>query len=170
MRRCCVVVWCAVCVTRVGSFSAGECSVSLHLSSIGVKDAAVYVNPFVSIVVSSAQGPPVEVQATPFLSLSPSLPLHLHIGRVVHLHTSLQRMEDECLSVFFELRHWKAAKKKVSTRLFAVLEVDEMRRAAQRDMVALELYRKPTDWSKKKLHLLSIKPLYLNLATTVHTH
>ena len=159
-----------LCGLCAGVFASGDCSVSLFLSSIGVKDAEVYVNPFLSIVVSSAHGPPVEVQDTPFLSLHASLPRHLRVERMVHLHTPLQRMVDEQLCVFFELRHWKADKKKVSVRLFALMEPEELRLSAERERVALELYRKPTDFTRKRLHLHSVKPLYLNLSTTITSH
>ena len=149
---------------------AGLSSVSLHVSSVGLKDASEYVNPFVHVLVTSARGPPVEAQATPFLRLSSEDDRALSVDCDVHLSTSLERMASEGLTVFLELRHWKAAKRKVSTRCFALLEPEELRTAAQREAVALELYKKPTDWSKKRLGLLSVKPLYLHLAVTITQH
>ena len=143
---------------------------TLELQRLGLKDAEVYVNPHVSVVVTGTRGPPVEVQDTAFLSLCPSPPCHLHIGAAVHLQTSLERMKDEGLSVFLEVRHWKAAKKKVSVKCFALMEVEELQRAAEAGEVALELYKKPTDYLKKQLHLLSVKPLYLTLTCTLTRH
>jgi hypothetical protein len=160
-----VVVCCVV-----GSFPFGCSSVSFLLHSIGVKDAEGYVNPFISIVVTSPTGPVVEVQDTPFLTLSDSIDRHLTIDQTVHLHTTVDRIRTEGLSVFFELRHWKGGKKKVSVRCFALLELTELEEAARRDRVALEVYKKPTDWNKKRLNLLSIKPLYLNLSCTITQH
>ena len=143
---------------------------TFRLMRVGLKDVENYVNPHLSIVVTSPQGPPVEVQDTPFLLPSPTHTRHLHLGCTVHLHTPLERIRADNLSVFFEVRHWKASKKKVSVRAFALMEVEELTKAAGVEEVALELYKKPTDWKKKQLHLLSVKPLYLHLACNIRTY
>jgi hypothetical protein len=91
-------------------------------------------------------------------------PLYVEFGRLVHLQTPVEEM-DKGWAVFFEFKHYKPQKKKISTRCFAFFEHDEIM-AAQRDNkkeVALELYKKPTDFEKRRLTLFSVKPLYLHL-------
>lgn len=74
------------------------------------------------------------------------------------------------LCLFFEFKHYKPAKKKISTRCFALLESGELERGAQQGQVCLELYKKPTDFSRKSLSLFTIKQLYLHLNLTLTKH
>lgn len=59
-------------------------------------------------------------------------------------------------------------------RCFSILDSSELKqirdRGAQPDgghSVCLELYKKPTDFSKKRLNLHTIKPLYLHLRVEI---
>jgi hypothetical protein len=76
------------------------------------------------------------------------------------------------LCLFFEFKHFKPAKKKISTRCFALLEAAELAKAQSRSgqTVCLELYKKPTDFSRKALSLFTIKQLYLHCAVTFTKH
>lgn len=76
---------------------------------------------------------------------------------------SLERLEKERCGIFFEFKHYKPKKKKVSTRCWAFMEVGELK--AEGDCI-LELYHKPTDLKRKKLSLHSVKPLYLHVGTS----
>lgn len=44
------------------------------------------------------------------------------------------------------------------------MEMDEIKPGA----IVIELYKKPTDFKRKKLQLLTKKPLYLHLHQTLH--
>ena len=66
-------------------------------------------------------------------------------------------------ALFFEFKHYKPKKKKVSTRAWAFMELSELKRDEE---IILEIYHKPTDLRKKKLKLHSGKPLYLHLFAT----
>ena len=153
------------------SLPAGCTAISLQLHCIGVKDAAVYVNPHIVVSLASSSGSVVEQQKTGFLSLSPSQPQHLDIGCVVHLQSSLQAVETGRLRLYLSLCHWKNDKRKVSVRCWAMMESAEWREAASREAVVLELYQKPVDWTRKRrLNLFTEKKLYLSLSATMTEH
>jgi hypothetical protein len=62
-------------------------------------------------------------------------------------------------AVFFELSHYKPSKRKISIKCFAFMEQDEFKKG----QIALELYKKPTDVTRKRLILFSFRKLYLHL-------
>jgi hypothetical protein len=75
------------------------------------------------------------------------------------------------LCIFFEYKHYKPQKKKISTRCYAFLEAAELNRARSAPPpVCLELYKKPTDFTRKNLSLFTIKQLYLQLGFTFTQH
>uniref|UniRef100_A0A8D2D9G5 C2 Aida-type domain-containing protein n=1 Tax=Sciurus vulgaris TaxID=55149 RepID=A0A8D2D9G5_SCIVU len=67
-------------------------------------------------------------------------------------------------AIFFEFKHYKPKKRFTSTKCFAFMEMDEI----QPGPIVIELYKKPTDFKRKKLQLLTKKPLYLHLHQTLH--
>ena len=186
---------CALSAWLIASLPAGSHAVSLHISSIGLKDAPDYVNPHLRIIVApssaslSSAAAAASTQDTPHLVLSPQSSFHLLVDRVVHLPVSLEQMREDGLSCYVEMRHWKRDKKKVSVRCWALMEVQEMEQAAKRAdgaaisgsggrdgdgaegsdgaEVCLELYQKPVDFTKKRLNLFSVKKLYLTLSCQV---
>uniref|UniRef100_A0A8C0SYU5 Axin interactor, dorsalization associated n=2 Tax=Canis lupus familiaris TaxID=9615 RepID=A0A8C0SYU5_CANLF len=67
-------------------------------------------------------------------------------------------------AIFFEFKHYKPKKRFTSTKCFAFMEMDEIKAGP----IVIELYKKPTDFKRKKLQLLTKKPLYLHLHQTLH--
>ncbi|XP_038840641.1 axin interactor, dorsalization-associated protein-like [Salvelinus namaycush] len=67
-------------------------------------------------------------------------------------------------AIFFEFKHYKPKKGFTSTKCFAFMEMDEIKPGP----IVIELYKKPTDFKRKKLQLLTKKPLYLYLHQTLH--
>uniref|UniRef100_A0A4X2LAF0 C2 Aida-type domain-containing protein n=1 Tax=Vombatus ursinus TaxID=29139 RepID=A0A4X2LAF0_VOMUR len=67
-------------------------------------------------------------------------------------------------AIFFEFKHYKPKKRFTSTKCFAFMEMDEIKPGP----IIIELYKKPTDFKRKKLQLLTKKPLYLHLHQTLH--
>ena len=59
----------------------------------------------------------------------------------------------------FEFKHFKEGKKKISTKCWAFLEREDLKEGRH----LLELYKKPTDLKRKRMSVLSIKELYLNV-------
>ncbi len=85
-------------------------------------------------------------------------------GFDVHIQTPLNEMRPST-AVFLEFKHWKPSKRKVSTRCWSMLEMDELRNGS----AVLEVYKKPTEFGKRtgSYRLLSVKPLYKQLRLTV---
>ena len=138
---------------------------SVYLEKIGLKDAQTYIDAHitVSIVRSGTKGSQVvesvDVKAN---SKKPAKPNYVPFENEIHLKTSLEEVIEEDLTIFFEFKHYKPKAKKVSTRCFALMEVDEVK-THRNNAACLELYKKPTDFSKKRLNLFTIKKLYLHL-------
>uniref|UniRef100_H2YCD7 C2 Aida-type domain-containing protein n=1 Tax=Ciona savignyi TaxID=51511 RepID=H2YCD7_CIOSA len=66
-------------------------------------------------------------------------------------------------AIFFELFHYKQKRRATSLKCFSFMELDELKAGP----CVIELYKKPTDFRKKKLNLLTAKPLYLHLVLTI---
>lgn len=91
---------------------------------------------------------------------------YLKIAQTVHLQTALNRFQ-EGYAVFFELQHYKQKKRKQSIKAYCFMELDEIKPGP----VALEAYKKPTDFKRKKCpKLFSVKPLFLHLTITEINH
>ncbi|KAF4708841.1 hypothetical protein FOZ63_032008, partial [Perkinsus olseni] len=69
-------------------------------------------------------------------------------------------------AIFFEFKHYKPKKKKVSTRCWSFMELQEIKPDEE---TVLEIYHKPTDLRKKKLKLHSVKKLYLHIFISLIT-
>ena len=67
--------------------------------------------------------------------------------------------------MIFEMVHYKPKKKKNSIRCWCFIEREDLKNGQQQ----LELYAKPTDTSRKKIKLHTIKPLYLHVDVRVHS-
>mmetsp|Transcript_11870 Transcript_11870/g.27597 ORF Transcript_11870/g.27597 Transcript_11870/m.27597 type:complete len:323 (-) Transcript_11870:142-1110(-) len=62
-------------------------------------------------------------------------------------------------AIFFEFRHYKKQKAKISVKCWGFIEREDLKEGRH----AVELYKKPTDLRRKRLSLLTVKPLYLHL-------
>ncbi|XP_073247825.1 axin interactor, dorsalization-associated protein-like isoform X3 [Porites lutea] len=92
----------------------------VRIDRIGLKDAHVYLNPFITVSVKGT-------------------------------------------AIFFEFKHYKPKKDIVSTRCFAFMEQDEFKPGP----ACIELYQKPTDFHRKRLNLLTQKPIYLHVTLNI---
>eukprot|EP01028_Stygiella_incarcerata_P002286 TRINITY_DN14248_c1_g1_i1.p1 TRINITY_DN14248_c1_g1~~TRINITY_DN14248_c1_g1_i1.p1 ORF type:complete len:292 (-),score=71.99 TRINITY_DN14248_c1_g1_i1:46-921(-) len=139
------------------SYEIGKTFICIEIVQIGLKDAMRYVNPFISVTIARKDGTFIETgQDTPISEKKK--PLSIVFDTTVYIQTPVSVIPFDS-AIFFEFKHYKAKKKKLSTRCFAFLEMDEIHDGP----VALEIYRKPVDYRRKKLGLLSVKPLYLQL-------
>jgi len=147
---------------------AGLTTVSIHVEKIGLKDAQTYINALLTVSVADPNGVVLESQDTP---VSNNLrPNYVLFGCNVHIQTPMEEIMQKNLCLFFEFKHYKPAKKKISTRCFALMEARELKVAQERKQVCLELYKKPTDFSRRHLNLFTIKQLYLHLGVTCTQH
>ena len=149
-------------------YHRGDKALLFDVVKFGLKDAASYVDPFVTVSVVNGAGILKEAtQDTPVTNRRE--PQHVMFGDTVHVQTPLKDLGDDA-TVVLEFKHYKPKKKKISTRCWAFFtlgEVDLRSGAAQR--LALELYSKPTDLKCKKLSLHTKKELYAHLDVIVQT-
>ena len=149
-------------------YHRGDKALLFDVVKFGLKDAASYVDPFVTVSVVNGAGILKEAtQDTPVTNRRE--PQHVMFGDTVHVQTPLKDLGDDA-TVVLEFKHYKPKKKKISTRCWAFFtlgEVDLQSGATQR--LALELYSKPTDLKCKKLSLHTKKELYAHLDVIVQT-
>jgi len=135
--------------------------VCIRIEKIGLKDAQEYIDPFITVMVADTKTQLLDTHDTPVARERKVT--HVMFNHQVYLNISLEDMQRQQTALFFEFKHYKPKKKKVSTRCWAFMELNELK---MDDEIVLELYHKPTDLRKKKLKLHSEKPLYLHLFAT----
>jgi len=147
----------------------GQTSFSVLIDKIGLKDAQTYINAHLTISVADSKGNVLEKQDTP--PSNKLKPQYVTFGTNVFIQTPLDDFKSD-YAVFFEFKHFKPKKKKTSTRCFAFMELDEIMSAKDKTggALLLEIYKKPTDLTRKKLNLFSIKKLYLHVQLTFVKH
>ncbi|XP_067338794.1 axin interactor, dorsalization-associated protein isoform X2 [Channa argus] len=101
------------------------------------------------------------VQDTPVATRKEDTYIHFSVDVEIQRH--LEKLPKGA-AIFFEFKHYKPKKRFTSTKCFAFMEMDEIKPGP----IVIELYRKPTDYRRKKLQLLTKKPLYLHLHQTLH--
>lgn len=142
---------------------SGARLLTIHIDRVGLKDAENYLDPFITVSVCDRNGQVLEgAQDTPLAVGIEAR--HVLFGFDVHIQTPLNEMRPST-AVFLEFKHWKPSKRKVSTRCWSMLEMDELRNGS----AVLEVYKKPTEFGKRtgSYRLLSVKPLYMQLRLTV---
>lgn len=136
-------------------------TIEIAIDRIGLKDAEVYIDPYIDVSVVRPGGMPVgKKQATP--GATKRQPQYIHFDVSVHLQTTLEDIEPGS-AVIFEFVHYKPKKKKNSVRCWCFIERADLKPGQQ----VLELYKKPMKpeaiANPKKLNLHTVKPLYLHV-------
>ncbi|XP_063297501.1 axin interactor, dorsalization-associated protein isoform X3 [Pelobates fuscus] len=101
------------------------------------------------------------VQDTPMALRKEDMYVHFNVEIEIQKH--VEKLTKGA-AIFFEFKHYKPKKRFTSTKCFAFMEQDEIKSG----QMVIELYKKPTDFKRKKLQLLTKKPLYLHLHQTLH--
>ena len=145
------------------SSQPGDTVLVIKVEQMGFKDASCFIDPCITMSVVDKKG--VVIEQMPDIPHSEICkPNYVVFNQKVQVSTPL-RLLDQNFGFFFEFKHFKPKKKKVSTKAWCFLEMDEI---GENKKVALEIYRKPTDFSRSQFNLLSIKPLFLHLYITLH--
>ncbi|XP_065833315.1 axin interactor, dorsalization-associated protein-like [Oscarella lobularis] len=140
----------------------GMTLVTIKIEKIGLKDAGQLMDPFITVSVKDGQGVDMTpVQDTPVSSSWKDRYVNFNVS--VEIQQYLEKLP-KTAAVFFEFKHYKPKKRLISTKCFAFMEMDEIKPGPG----CLEIYKKPTDFKRKRLGLLSTKPLYLHLNLTLH--
>ncbi|TSL47645.1 Axin interactor, dorsalization-associated protein [Bagarius yarrelli] len=140
----------------------GMTLLTLRIEKIGLKDAGQCIEPYMTISVRDLDGVDLNpVQDTPVSTRKEDTYIHFDVDVEIQKH--VEKLPKGA-AIFFEFKHYKPKKKFTSTKCFAFMEMDEIKPGP----IVIELYKKPTDFKRKKLNLLTKKPLYLHLHQTLH--
>ncbi|XP_020612421.1 axin interactor, dorsalization-associated protein-like [Orbicella faveolata] len=133
----------------------------VRIDQIGLKDAHVYLNPFFTVSVKDANSVNVtSPQDTPMSHRKDGK--FIIFGIDVEIQKPIEKLP-RGTAIFFEFKHYKPKKDIVSTKCFAFMEQDEIKPGP----ACIELYQKPTDFHRKRLNLLTQKPLYLHVTLNI---
>ncbi|KAF4034352.1 Cytoskeletal adhesion [Phytophthora infestans] len=144
--------------------SPGATYLDIRITKIGLKDASVYVNPTMAVSVFDYSGKAMEETRETGVGECKE-PQYVTFNTNIQLATNLRKMEDHGAAITFEFFHYKAKKRKKSCRCWALLEMDEIKDGP----AVLELYQKPMDPKRKRIHLFTEKELYLQLELRLQT-
>ncbi|MED6273531.1 hypothetical protein CHARACLAT_007387 [Characodon lateralis] len=140
----------------------GMTLLTVRIEKIGLKDAGQCIDPYMSISVKDMNGVDLNpMQDTPVATRKEDTYIHFNVDVEIQRH--IEKLPKGA-AIFFEFKHYKPKKRFTSTKCFAFMEMDEIKSGP----IVIELYKKPTDFKRKKLQLLTKKPLYLHLDQTLH--
>uniref|UniRef100_A0A4W6EPH6 Axin interactor, dorsalization associated n=1 Tax=Lates calcarifer TaxID=8187 RepID=A0A4W6EPH6_LATCA len=140
----------------------GMTLLTIKIEKIGLKDAGQCIDPYMTISVKDLNGVDLNpVQDTPVATRKEDTYIHFSVDVEIQRH--VEKLPKGA-AIFFEFKHYKPKKRFTSTKCFAFMEMDEIKPGP----IVIELYKKPTDFKRKKLQLLTKKPLYLHLHQTLH--
>ncbi|XP_055797326.1 axin interactor, dorsalization-associated protein-like [Salvelinus fontinalis] len=135
---------------------------TIKIDKIGLKDAGKCIDPYMTVSVKDLSGIDLNpVQDTPVATRKEDTYIHFSVDIEIQRH--IERLPKGA-AIFSEFKHYKPKKGFTSTKCFAFMEMDEIKPGP----IVIELYKKPTDFKRKKLQLLTKKPLYLHLHQTLH--
>lgn len=139
----------------------GMTLLTIRIEKIGLKDAGQCIDPYITVSVKDLNGIDLTpVQDTPVASRKEDTYVHFNVDIEIQKH--VEKLTKGA-AIFFEFKHYKPKKRFTSTKCFAFMEMDEIKSGS----IVIELYKKPTDFKRKKLQLLTKKPLYLHLHQTL---
>ena len=158
-------------LSRRQSKQEGSRYLTLVIEKIGLKDAQTYARPCVHVSVYDASGELLEnKQQTQVARRSERY--YVCFDTKVIIQTPVSELEKAGASIFLEFVHYKFKGQRYSTRCWFLLEMDEIDFNPRQDGLfqqkLLQIYRKPMDVHKKKIHLHSIKKLYAHVRACVH--
>ncbi|KAK9819942.1 hypothetical protein WJX72_004190 [[Myrmecia] bisecta] len=155
-------------LTKVPQLLPGDRAISFLIVKWGFKDASTLVDAFVTVTLVNASGETLENTHDIPISNSKQGPYILFGAPAINLQTPINLLQPGS-ALFFEFKHFKPQKQKVSTKGYCYMDLDELQ-GLRTESIVLETYRKPTDLKRRKRpNLLSVKSLYLHLDVTVRT-
>eukprot|EP00994_Dinema_validum_P007601 NODE_636_length_1480_cov_71.000000_g473_i0.p1 GENE.NODE_636_length_1480_cov_71.000000_g473_i0~~NODE_636_length_1480_cov_71.000000_g473_i0.p1 ORF type:complete len:293 (-),score=63.79 NODE_636_length_1480_cov_71.000000_g473_i0:547-1425(-) len=137
----------------------GDRILKIHIKEVGLKDAMTYLEPSICVSVRDGSGSLLSngEQETPH-PVGRRTDTSIPFDATVFISTPINKLPEDA-GIFFEFRHYKPKKKKVSTRCWSLLTMDEVKEGA----ATLEIYAKPADYKRKKFVHHSVKQLYLHV-------
>uniref|UniRef100_A0A2K5ZWA3 Axin interactor, dorsalization-associated protein n=1 Tax=Mandrillus leucophaeus TaxID=9568 RepID=A0A2K5ZWA3_MANLE len=140
----------------------GMTLLTIRIEKIGLKDAGQCIDPYITVSIKDLNGIDLTpMQDTPVASRKEDTYIHFNVD--IELQKHVEKLIKGA-ALFFELKHYKPKKRFTSTKCFAFMEMDEIKPGS----IVIELYKKPTDFKRNKLQLLTKKLLYFHLHQTLH--
>eukprot|EP00771_Trimastix_marina_P001290 gnl/Trimastix_PCT/2351.p1 GENE.gnl/Trimastix_PCT/2351~~gnl/Trimastix_PCT/2351.p1 ORF type:complete len:297 (+),score=68.57 gnl/Trimastix_PCT/2351:48-938(+) len=136
-------------------------NLNITVSQIDYPNAPQFVDPRIRVTVAERNGNHIEPQQCTPVSADKQAS-HVVWNSTVHIQTPLEQLNSD-VAMFFEFLHFKPRGSYNSTRCWAMLEMDEIKPGP----CVLELYKKPCDWRRKRVRLLTRKPQYLHLVLSL---
>eukprot|EP00708_Paratrimastix_pyriformis_P004316 GAFH01003175.1.p1 GENE.GAFH01003175.1~~GAFH01003175.1.p1 ORF type:complete len:302 (+),score=57.46 GAFH01003175.1:24-929(+) len=128
----------------------------IQIEKIGHVGAEQFVDPFITITVAKKDGTVLEPAQDTFYAIQRTA-THCIWNATAYIQSPIDKLPSDA-AIYFEFKHYKPRKNKISTRCWALLELDEIKPG----LAVCELYKKPTDFGRRRLRVLS-KDLYLHL-------
>eukprot|EP00756_Hemistasia_phaeocysticola_P040328 Hpha_TRINITY_DN16858_c3_g5::TRINITY_DN16858_c3_g5_i1::g.148441::m.148441 len=143
----------------------------ITIESIGLKDATTYLEPFITVSVRSGPSESGRLEKEQDTPQPKGRPEGMRIpfgGTPVFIQTPIENLVRQRANIFFEFKHWKPKKSKVSVRCWSMLGWDELEEEKKLEGTKeLEIYAKPADFSARTFHKHSVKPLFLTITCTI---
>jgi len=128
------------------------------ISKVGLKDCEEYIEPTIVVKVVCANREVIECKETTVAKKKGNF--HVEFEETVFMDNSFEDYQRRGCTFFFEFKHYKPKKKKYSIRCWAMMEMNEFLKDTP---LALEIYHKPVDFTKKNLKLHSVKKLFMHV-------
>lgn len=127
---------------------------TIRIKNVGLKDAGQCIDPYITVGVKDLNGINLTpVQDTPVASRKEDTYAYFNVD----INSQRQSVKlTKVAAIFFEFKCYKL-KKGLPVQSVAFMEMDEIKP----ELIVAELYKKPTDFKRRKLKLLTKKPLYL---------
>merc|ERR1739838_2379 len=140
----------------------GKHYISVRIIKMGLKDAPYLTDPFVQITCKDNIGVDLcSAQSTPTPSHQDDLYLYFNVD--VELQLPLEHFPTGS-AVFFQLFYYKEKRRVTKAKCFSFMDIDELKTG----QCVVEIYKKSGNIPKrKKLELLTSRPLFLHLALNV---
>jgi hypothetical protein len=118
---------------------------TIRTEKIGLKDAGQCIDPYITVSGKDLNGIDLTpVQDTPEASSKEDSCVHFNVDIEVQKH--VEKLTKGA-AFFFEFKHYKLKKRFTRAKCFAFMEMDGIKPGP----IVIELYKKPTDFKKKKL-------------------
>eukprot|EP01137_Pigoraptor_chileana_P035973 Opistho-2@30802 len=148
---------------RATCYQSDGTLLTVRIHKIGLKDAGSLIEPFLVISLKDKKGEDLATeQTTPVSNRKESLYIHFDVD--YELQKPIEKLPKDC-AIFFQLKYYKAASRKISTKCYTFMEPDEIKQGP----ACLELYQKPLDYRRKNVKLFTVKSLYMHVDLIFHT-
>lgn len=143
------------------NIQSGHTYLKLYIYKIGLKDIEIYNKPQITVNLVNKNNSSI-VESYNIYSNGMCKNQHIYFQQDIYIQCDLQSIEYNQYVLFIEFKHFKQDKNKISTRCYSIIEYNEITKSMNNGNICLELYKKPVDYTLKRIQLHTIKPLYMH--------